>query len=316
MNPVFIIGAARSGTTWLQLMIGAHPAIATGQESQLFIKYLQPFMDSFRKELHYPETEKARKHGVSSYISEGELVGQFRRLGDFIYGKAIDGKPGAVVFMDKLTNNRFDNQLLWACYPEASFIHLIRDGRDVTSSMLAAGKSWGGSWAPDSAHVCASEWVDAIQHCRQNRPSDIRYLEVRYESLLDEGPGQLARIFDFIGASCNDEWIAETYRRFTFDKLKSGDYDRDVLQNPGEATASGTSGLAEPSGFFRKGKSGDWQESLSPKQLQEVYWAAGTLLNELGYTGEDLTPAATPGSIRSREFKSGLYESLKRVVKR
>ena len=41
-NMVFIVGAPRSGTTWLQRLLATHPRIRTGQESKLFRWYIAP----------------------------------------------------------------------------------------------------------------------------------------------------------------------------------------------------------------------------------------------------------------------------------
>src|SRR5947208_10995760 len=50
MNPfVFIVGAQRSGTTWLQRLLASHPAIAGGQESHLFSGYLAPLWQRWRQ---------------------------------------------------------------------------------------------------------------------------------------------------------------------------------------------------------------------------------------------------------------------------
>ena len=39
---VLIVGAQRSGTTWVQRLLASHPAIVSGQESHLFSSYLGP----------------------------------------------------------------------------------------------------------------------------------------------------------------------------------------------------------------------------------------------------------------------------------
>lgn len=45
---IFIVGAPRSGTTWLQLMLARHPAISTCQETHLFSSYLGPMHKAWR----------------------------------------------------------------------------------------------------------------------------------------------------------------------------------------------------------------------------------------------------------------------------
>ncbi len=297
-------------------MLGSHPLIATGQESQLFLRYLGPFYTTFCKELDYPETEKVRKHGISSYITHDELIDRFEDFAEFVYGKALADKEGSRHILDKLTNNRYDNELLLKCFPNARLIHLVRDGRDVTASMLAAHAGWGKGWAPSNAESCAREWQRAVSTCRQNAEQGASVVEIRYEDLLSDGAAELKRVFDFLEIDVDTSWLEETNERFSFKKLKSGDYKRNVLKNPGQSKASGTEGRAEPEGFFRKGKSGGWSDTLSQRDLEEIYWVAGSLLFELGYTADDMTPAEKPVSIRLREIGKRGMSGLRRVLGR
>jgi hypothetical protein len=45
---VFVVGSPRSGTTWLQLLLAQHPAVATHQETHLFHNYLGPLERAYR----------------------------------------------------------------------------------------------------------------------------------------------------------------------------------------------------------------------------------------------------------------------------
>ncbi len=309
---VFIVGAGRSGTTWLQLMLGAHPLVATGQESQLFNNYLRTLYEQWNRELQYPETDKLRKHGITSFIDESRFVELIRSFAISIFDNVLTAKPGATIFLEKSPNNSFNIDLIFKCFPDARFIHMIRDGRDVVTSMLAAKSSWGRQWAPDYGFDAASEWVQAVSESQRLQHMSDRYIEVRYEDLLASGVRELGRLYDFLDLNCSESEISEVYNRFAFDKLKSNQYSRDVLLNPGVAKASGTDSRPEPKGFFRKGIAGDWRNSLSKVQLAEVYWAAGALLTELSYLESYAEPKKAPKSIRRRQVVSKLKSQLKK----
>jgi len=297
-------------------MLGAHPLVATGQESQLFNNYLRKLDDQWHRELRYPETDKLRKHGITSFIDEERFIDLLRQFAISVFEGVMVAKPGATTFLEKSPNNSFNIDLIFKCFPDARFVHMIRDGRDVASSMLAAKSSWGRQWAPDHGLEAGLEWVEAVSESRRLRDMTDRYIEVRYEDLLSNGCDTLGNLYDFLGLPCTGEEVAQIYDRFSFKKLKENNYSRDVFLNPGVAKASGTEYRPEPKGFFRKGVAGDWKSSLSETQLAEVYWAAGELLAELSYTDQNLTPLNTPGSIRRREIVSRTKEELKKLGSR
>jgi len=312
-NIIFIVGAGRSGTTWLHMMLGAHPAVATGQESQLFEKYLRKLDDQWQRERQYPDTEDLRHHGITSYVSEDKFTELLRNFATGIFANVLDAKPGATVFLEKSPNNSFNIDLIARCFPGAKFIHVIRDGRDVVASVLAARKSWGRQWATKYAAEAAKAWQRAVTESARLEQLVGSYTEIRYEALLSDGHAELVRIFDFLGLPADEAFISETYRRFSFSKLQSNQYDRDVFLNTGVATASGTARRAEPKGFFRKGVAGDWQNSLSRKDLAEIYWVAGPTLAALGYLSADTRlPGRAPWSIRLRELASVLKSGIRK----
>ena len=282
-------------------MLGSLDQVATGQESQLFENYIRGLYERWREELEFPDSAEYRRHGISSYINEEQFFACIRRFAVSIYENVFVAKAGASVFLEKSPNNSLNAELILRCFPEAKFIHVIRDGRDVAASMLAARSGWGKIWAPRYGGRAAIEWRDAVRSSRRLRDLTERYIEVRYEDLLNRGEAELRRVVDFLGLAIDDEQISDIYTRFSFNKLQAGKYDRQVFLNPGEARASGTEDKPEPPGFFRKGVAGDWVNSLSKADVEEIYWVAGTLLAELGYCDSDPTPTRMPGTLRRRQ---------------
>ncbi len=304
---VFIIGAPRSGTTWLHLMMGAHARVATGQESQLFERYLSVMADRWQEELDWPESEDVRKHGISSYLSEDEFTKLLRDNALLVFSRVLAQKAGATHVLEKSPNNAKHTPLIHRCFPEARFIHVVRDGRDVANSMIRASEGWGRSWAPSRIEAAAESWSDSVRAARSTQSFSSHYTEVRYEDLLTRGVEELSRLFEFCGLPSTTEECRETYDRFHFDKLKSGDYERTVFKNPGRSAASGTEGRKEPPGFFRKGEAGQWREELTPADLRAFHWVAGDLLVELGYADRaEATQTAPPLGLRVRRARSRL----------
>jgi hypothetical protein len=120
---------------------------------------------------------------------------------------------GAQVFLSKRTANNRRIGFLAAAFPDARYVHLVRDGREVTQS-LATVEWWDGhrvwwdgrtpleierSGEPRLA-VCARNWVRELEELRvQLAPIDPgRVLTLRFEDLLAEPVRQLEDVLRFL----------------------------------------------------------------------------------------------------------------------
>ena len=75
--------------------------------------------------------------------------------------------------------------------PEARFVHLIRDGRDVALSVL--GMNWGPSTVPEAAF----RWKKRILRAREQVPRIGHYVEIRYEDLCADPIGIVRAACEF-----------------------------------------------------------------------------------------------------------------------
>ena len=205
-SPFFLVGAVRSGTTLLRLLLGHHPQICRCDE----FEYVA---DAIADRPAWPD--------VATYIESLARRRDFREAGyrlnpalafpdlarDFLHQRqAEDGRPliGATV------HNHFDELLrIW---PDATFIHLRRDPRDVSRSCVEMGWS-GNAWAG------VDTWVrqeDAWQRIRRQVPQE-RLLEVEFEDLVADAVKQLKRITAFLGVEYDPAMLEiekdTTYKR-------------------------------------------------------------------------------------------------------
>ena len=83
-------------------------------------------------------------------------------------------------------------------FPRAKFLHIVRDGRSVVSSMLSSG--FGTSWSENfkAASTTWAHYVTSGLRFQDEMPE--RVLEVRNERLRGEPADEMARIFEFLGA--------------------------------------------------------------------------------------------------------------------
>ena len=185
---LFVIGSPRSGTTWLQIMVGAHPRVVTTVELCLFEHYTSPWINSWNKALARL-AQTGLHQGLPCIWTEDEFYGFLRTFLSKVYGHVLNGKPEASHILDKSCAYSFHVEEILRLLPNARFIHMIRDGRDVAVSMMAAQKTigaWGGT-----VKKAAGLWKEHVTAALKTEHYDGQYLKVRYEDLLLEGPQRL-----------------------------------------------------------------------------------------------------------------------------
>jgi hypothetical protein len=242
---VFIIGAPRSGTSWLQQLLLTHPSIAGAGEMHVFCEGVGALFDNHEGDDPFS--------GLSGWATRPELVTLVRALVDGLMTTLRDQvRPAATHVLDKTPNHVPYAARLAEVYPDGIFIQIIRDGRD---SVASAHDLWSWSDAYSAPAKIATAWRDAVLDCRAHLDGR-RYLEVRYEDLLADTAGGLARVFEHIGLPVDDDFCRA-----------AAEFGRTPLNlRPSKATVGA-----------RK-----WAD-MSPDMEREIYLAAGPLLVELGY---------------------------------
>lgn len=261
---VFIIGAARSGTTWLQAMLGAHPSVCTFGELQLFEFYTAPWVKAWNR-----QGEIGRFNGLPTIWNEDQLYEFLREFLVRVYDRVLQTKPGASIILDKHPGASLHVEHINRLIPNAKFIHVIRDGRDVAVSLRAASQGWGRQWAPAVVESSAWVWKSLVVGAQQAQQYGHRYLEVRYEDLLMIGVPVLKSVFEFLHVPIDSEDVTTIFNQHRFERMKE--------------EKKGTNQLILPDGFFRKGQAGDWRNTLKPVERYIFNRTSGDLLCALGY---------------------------------
>jgi hypothetical protein len=187
-NFLFVVGLPRSGSTFLQVALAAHPAIATVRETHLFQTYLGPIYDTFRKEAQLFECAD----GISHLISYDELRQQLRAIALLVLGKISEKHPESRVVLEKTPGHLFLLPLIEACLPDAKILQIVRDPRGTIASMKAAGTNEWVRWARVSISDLAELWRRGTEAGRDAklRVGD-RYRRIRYEDLFVSGRDQI-----------------------------------------------------------------------------------------------------------------------------
>lgn len=195
-RPPFLVGAERSGTTMLALMLDSHPGISWGGEMQYLVDCRPngewPSSEAYCEWLEADRGFRLSQLDVDRSLSHREIVRSFLQQ-----KQARAGKPlvGATV------HQHFDRLLdLW---PDARFLHLVRDPRDVARSVIRMG--WAGNtW------VAAERWLEAetLWDRVQSRVSPERTIEIRFEALVANPPQVLADVCKFLGLEYDPAMLA------------------------------------------------------------------------------------------------------------
>jgi len=189
-QPIFLVGAERSGTTVLRLMLSHHPDITWLNEFEYAVDFILdknewPQLKQYYDWLDVHRIFRASQLTINQNLSYPELINDFLVQHRDRSQKSI---VGATV------HRHFDRLLrIW---PNARFIHLLRDGRDVARSTIGMG--WAGNvWAGVERWIEAEELWSTLQEAV---PAE-RRVDVTYESLISNPPQELTRICEFIGVN-------------------------------------------------------------------------------------------------------------------
>jgi sulfotransferase family protein len=278
-NPfVFIVGCPRSGTTLLQRIVNAHPAIAITPETHWITRFFE------KGKGLTPEGMVTRKL-VSRLFEQTEIahlnVGREQLLAmiprdrpvsyaSFVtsifdsYGKA----QGKAVVGDKTPGYIRSMNTLHSLWPEARFVHLIRDGRDVYLStrhrpLNNPKPGIFDAWGEEPAATAALWWEINVRAGRTTAKSldPGLYYEMRYESLVAHPREECSRLCDFLGFPFDEAML-----RFHEDRAR---FDPGLDQN--------RVGLPVTPGLR------DWQSQMPAEEVERFEATAGELLDELSY---------------------------------
>jgi hypothetical protein len=278
----FIVGVGRSETTLLHLMIDAHPEIAITSETHWL-------REAVRKLLADPIDCVGLRTAILSDpgwtdigISLDDLdnivaMHSSERPGDTlrrIYQRY--GHRNAVARVgDKTPLHSSAMHEIATILPEARFIHIIRDGRDVA---LSDRDLWFGPG--HDVKTAAISWMWHIREMRQQAQFVPHYLEIRYEALVTDPEKVLKSIAHFIDLPFHP--LQLTAYRQTPECVEG---PRDAVRDGCIAVTAGKrrdnfklcSASPDPS------RIGCWASQMDPADLATFERVAGNMLTDLGY---------------------------------
>jgi LPS sulfotransferase NodH len=276
----FVIGCARSGTTMLRAMLDSHPLVAVPHESYFAV----------------PAVRDRSSYEVSGVVDRGRLLDDLRRdptltrwaLPEAVIAALRDdeslqtvpdviaalylayaqdaGKPR---FADKTPRNVLHVQLLAESFPQARFVHLVRDGRNVVPSLV------GLPYFPDRYAEAVVYWRDRVSQGRRSGRAlgPGRYHEVRYEELVADPAPTLRRLCEFLDLA--------------YDEAMLGYHER------ADEVVVAVAELGHHQGIWQPPTPGmrSWRATMSAHDQDLFEVLAGSTLDQFGYERSGRDPS-------------------------
>lgn len=290
---VFLIGMPRSGTTWVTWLLTHHPAVVTFRHSGIFFcfDHLQRW---WTRDIRYTTGGGGGGEGSAgtyatassaAALSETHLDRVLRSLGSHVVERLSRETPGARVFLDQTPEHISLLPFVKRVFPEARFLHVVRDPRAVYSSIRSAADSWAapGSF-PRSPIQIARRWRKLLSGARSLRGSDKCY-ELHYERIHAEPAGELERLHRWLGLDTDARLVAESVAASDIEKLR--EHGKNAR------------------GFFRRGSAHGWREELSASEIRVIEHEAGDEMREWGYELVYPRSASKPLRLRAYDKVSG-----------
>ena len=259
-NPVFIVASGRSGSTHLRLMLDHHPQLACLEEIDFTVQLMSDDGDFPKLDQYYQWLETNRIF-LNRELTIDRNLDYLQLVNSFLCQKRDRDRKSLV---SAVVHHNFDRLLkLW---PDARFIHLVRDGRDVAYSCVSEMGWYGNFWQGVEYWERSEKLWTKLQEVV---PVE-RRTEITYESLMSQTVETLTQVCDFIGIS----------------------YDPAMLSYPETTTYS----LPDPK-FI-----GQWKQKMSDYDIRLVEARIGNLLLSRGYKLSGLPPL-TIKSAKERYLK-------------
>lgn len=288
-SPVFVMGCHRSGTNLLYDMLLSAGGFAIYRGSLPVYETLLPRFGSLKKRSNrekllqtWVRSKGFRRAGLDAEPLSSRILNDCRNGGDFIriIMDAVAASQGIPRWVLYDPDNVLHIARLKACIPNALFLHIIRDGRDIALSLKKMGGftplPWDRASETRSLVATALYWQWMVRNGRaQGRriPSD--YMEIHYEDLTTQPRETLQKIGAFL----------------------DHDLDYDRIKSAGLGRLSETNSSFREEGATEKiNPLGRWKKRLSPAQVAAVEAAVGECLEETGY------PLSLPEAERTAGF--------------
>lgn len=272
--PVFIVGCPRSGTSYLYHLFLSAGGFAEFHTQMNVYDVLEPIYgdlasraNRLRMMKDWLQSKAFRVSGLEAADIQKKVLEQCYSAGDFLrmVMEEVARKQGVDRWVDSTPTNAPHMLRIKRDFPDAKFIHIIRDPRDLALSLDKKGWSRPLPWDKKNSLLAAGiywEWI--VRKARRNGAQlGADYMETRYEDLVQTPAPELAKIGAFLGCDLDYERI-KAHRVGSIEKPLTS-FKEDLSQG----------------NFSPVGR---WKEKFPPAQLIKFEALVGHYMQELGYS--------------------------------
>lgn len=270
----FVFGMPKSGTTWVQMMLDAHPQATCRPEDQFgyFVKSFEQLLSGYNKVLR----------GVSERTSGVEPAFFDRRDGAVMLRNVVrialaKGFRQEGVLASGIKDNGIIDRtsLFLQLFPQGRFVYLLRDPRDVAVSSWFHNQRVGSDMSGRAAtltawtRIVAASWASATETVANAAVEHGSALHVvRYEDLVGKRAEEtVVGLLDFLGVGLEPATARACLAATRFESLSGGR----------------KRGQEDRGSFWRKGEAGDWRHHLDDDAVMATAEVAGTVMARYGY---------------------------------
>jgi hypothetical protein len=271
-NVIWMLGTARTGSTWLASMM---------EELEGFTVWREPYVGQLFGRLYYDWVGEKHFQGKHFILGERSKESWLKSVRTFILNEASVRFPGVEnegYLVIREPNGSIGAPLLMQALPESRMIFLVRDPRDVIASALDAAKK--GSWlykrrieqgagrakrfdmpAEELVESTAAMYLQNVGNSNEayEAHKGLKVL-VKYEDLRADTLGTMQRMYSDLGIEVNEKVLTRAVQDHAWENV------------PDEDKGEGK--------FHRKATPGGWREDLTEEQVEAVERITSPLLKE------------------------------------
>lgn len=267
VDKLFIGGCPRSGTTMLGAALGSHPNAVVTPESAFktdAVRSLGFFPVSFRDRARILQTISESKDGIIWDVDPSKVYIQptmaYGALLEAVFEQycASRSLQMPLFWVDHTPKNIRESSLLLDMWPNAKFVHLVRDGRGVAASVMPL------DWGPNNAFDAGRWWLAELSFglALELMLGRDRCLRVHFEDYLQRPMYVLNEIAEWAGLGEMDSMsVMGDFQVPEYTKIQHS-----LVGHPPQADRAGA-----------------WRDSLSIREVSIFESVAGGMLNTLHY---------------------------------
>jgi len=277
-NLVFLLGSSRSGKSYLKGLLSNHQSVhVSSHESDLINGYVGCLLRKWNRNMDDGRKKKIYT-GLPWYMQEQTFLPMVQKFATSLLQNMVPSLRNNAIFIEESPENLFYLDEIGRIFPKSRFIHILRDGRDVVASLLAASRSWGRSWASSNPRWVAKGWCQNVEELLKAREKmkTSQFYEVVFEDLVANPVETLLGLADFLGISWGKKDMQVAIERTRRNRVGPAQSLRGEFANlPGVSTTDDfSSNEREPV---------SWRDYLSVREKFWVWYSARKTMAKVGY---------------------------------